>query len=54
MNKVLLKKIVAVVAITILFLNLLFVGLGMYSHIVFWAIIVLVAVVSLGIIKLVK
>ena len=54
MNKQLLKKTVAVTAIAILFLNLLFVALRLYSHFVFWAIIAVVGIASISIMKLVK
>jgi len=54
MDRILLKKGVAVIAIAMLFLNLLFVGLRLYSQIVFWLILAIVAIASISIVKLVK
>lgn len=51
MNKILVKKVYALIAIALLFLNLLFVGLGFYSHLVFWMVLAVIGGLSLFVIK---
>ena len=54
MNIMILKKIFAVTAIVLLFLNLLFVGLGLYSQLTFWIILAVIAVLSYAVMKFLK
>jgi len=54
MDKVFFKKAVAIIAIIMLSLNLLFAGLGKYSITVFWIIIGIVGIASIAVMKLVK
>ena len=54
MKKIQIKKMVAISSIIILFLNLLFVGLGYYNHITFWLILAITAVFSLSVMKYYK
>jgi len=54
MDNVMFKKIIGVIGIAILLLNMLFVALRVYSHLVFWVIIIIVAVLAFVLTKLLK
>jgi len=54
MDKKTAKKAIAVIAITVLFLNMVFVGTGRYSHLTFWIILIAAGTLSWGMIKLLK
>ena len=54
MDKILLKKAVAVVSIILLFINMLFLALKVYTPITFWVILAVIAIIAMSIIKLVK